>query len=329
MKSSKRFIPMVLGASVTTVVMVAVGGVPANADTAGSEWGVVAKAAPESASGVAEVVTTTAGVSAIDASLAGTEVTIPVDPSSTITMTTRSDRLRIGLPFAATANNAAVQAPGVVSYDNGNGSTTLPVVRTDGSVQIDNVIENAAAPTRYEYPLTSSAGQTARVSPDGSVYVGGAAGTTSFYFAPPWAKDAAGATVPTHYELDGGVLVQVVNPTSSTSFPVVTNATVVATGQYDYNCVLTDGSSYFMRHGEALTDCKGSYLQKYLDGRLIKSVGLVYNGGASVQVTGKGGCLLTLGGIAALVFYPPTSTFGWVLSGALAAGGVSQSCTGF
>jgi hypothetical protein len=36
-----------------------------------------------------------------------------------------------------------------------------------------------------------------------------------------------------------------------------------ASSAYTYNCVLTNGSSYFLKPGTALTTCKGSRLQMY------------------------------------------------------------------
>lgn len=41
----------------------------------------------------------------------------------------------------------------MVSYDNNNGSLTVPVVQKDGSVQVNTVIESPSAPTRYAYPV--------------------------------------------------------------------------------------------------------------------------------------------------------------------------------
>ncbi len=38
-------------------------------------------------------------------------------------------------------------------YDNADGSTTVPLVREDGAVQITTLINDSSAPTRYEYPI--------------------------------------------------------------------------------------------------------------------------------------------------------------------------------
>lgn len=58
-----------------------------------------------------------------------------------------------------------------------------------------------------------------RVNPDGSVTLVRGAETAGI--AAPWAKDAAGHTVPTRFEVQGDRLVQVVEVTPETHFPVV------------------------------------------------------------------------------------------------------------
>lgn len=107
--------------------------------------------------------------------------------------------------------------------------------------------------------------------------------------------------------------------------PTVPDVTVLDTGNYEYNCVLTDGSSYFMGAGEPLTNCKGSYLQKYLDGRQLTSVSLAYGGGAQTTIPGGAGwCLLAVGSAVSLLVFPPTTATAWVVNGALAGGGLTS-----
>lgn len=49
-------------------------------------------------------------------------------------------------------------------------------------------------------------------------------------------------------------------------------------GQYQYVCVGIDGSSYSMAQGAALNTCKGSYLQKYINGQQISTIALTTDG---------------------------------------------------
>ncbi|MDQ2791429.1 MAG: hypothetical protein M3Y73_17635, partial [Actinomycetota bacterium] len=96
-----------------------------------------------------------------------------------------------------------------------------------------------------------------------------------------------------------------------------------ATGQYYWNCVGVDGSSYFLAPGAPTTDCKGSYLQKYLDGNQLAVYHLAYGGGAASE-TGFGCILATAGGV--LLILQPELTPIWVLSAGVAAAGIVNDC---
>jgi hypothetical protein len=69
---------------------------------------------------------------------------------------------------------------------NDKGSATVLVVREEGSVQIFTVIEEA--------------------------------------IVPPWAKDATGQSLPTHYEIKGQTRTQIVDHLAATEYPVVEDA---------------------------------------------------------------------------------------------------------
>ena len=99
------------------------------------------------------------------------------------------------------------------------------------------------------------------------------------------------------------------------------------TGNYDYVCVLQDGSSYTMASGEKITNCHGSYLQKYLDGRKLATYNLSYGGGAALNPVPSGGCVLALASGVLLILYPPTGAVAWALSGGFYVAGVAVSCT--
>ena len=59
------------------------------------------------------------------------------------------------------------------------------------------------------------------------------------------------------------------------SGPNKTETNAEASGKYEWVCVSTSGSSYSMRAGERLANCKGSHLQKYINGRFIKAYSLI------------------------------------------------------
>lgn len=128
--------------------------------------------------------------------------------------------ISIELPFAEVAADATVITEGVVAYDNKNASTTAPVVKEEGSLQVTTVIASVSAPTEYVYHLSLPAGTeivaagTTLLFVDGQKLVGG--------LTPAWAKDSAGRDVPTHYEVTGTTITQVVDHTDGEfAYPVV------------------------------------------------------------------------------------------------------------
>ena len=188
---------------------------------------VLGAAAPEAVANAAQVATSDTGANAVDATVAGTEVVVPVDPAAGISMGGAAASVSIGLPFAAQADDATVQKPGVVSYDNNNGTATVPAVQDDGSVQINTIIDNAAAPTRFEYPITVPKGGRVTQSGD-AIGILDAQERLVTVIAAPWAKDANGESVPTHFELSGDTVTQVVDHRSSkVAYPVVADPKVI------------------------------------------------------------------------------------------------------
>lgn len=187
----------------------------------------ISNAAPATFADAANVATADGGQFAIDAELPSTLISVPVDPAAGIVTTSpHSDMsLTIGLPFAGEASSAEVEGSGVVSYNNQNGSTTVPVVKEDGTVQINTIIENSDAPTRYDYPLSLPEGATI-VSDEAGGYVISDEAQIIATIAAPWAKDANGVDVPTTYELNGTTLTQVVEHRGAgVAYPVVADPT--------------------------------------------------------------------------------------------------------
>lgn len=129
--------------------------------------------------------------------------------------------LTIGLPFADAASDRVDLNGGGAAYDNGNGSVTVPLRKTDGSVQIATVIENAQAPSEYRYELGVPAGSRIEQTEGGALIVWSEADTPLGIVAEPWAVDAAGNNVATHYSVDGTALIQTVDHSEGTLYPVV------------------------------------------------------------------------------------------------------------
>lgn len=294
MKPTKKLKP--LSVCATVVGMCVVGGTltgfSADADTVNAADAVAAvlRVAPEAISDLAK--TTSDADAAAQASVSGVDVAVPKDASDGVQLSGGAE-LTIGLPFADQASNAADSPKaGVVVYDNNNGSSTVPVTHTDGTLQITTVIENANAPKRYDYPISMPAGASLTQDAKGTVAVVTADGSPLRVFGEAWAKDANGKTVPTHYEVHGNTLTQVVEFSEATAFPVVADP---STGVYSYNCILQNGSNYWIAPGALLGTCKGSYLKKYINGAMVQSVPLTgYGKPGNPTAFGTMACLYAL-----------------------------------
>lgn len=60
------------------------------------------------------------------------------------------------------------------------------------------------------------------------------------------------------------------------TFPVAAHAEPA--GQYSYICISSDGSSNTLRDGEKLSNCKGTFLKKYINGQMVSSLRLNLSG---------------------------------------------------
>jgi hypothetical protein len=196
-------------------------------DGSGGVLGALTQATPTTIDNAAEVITTAKGKDSIAATVASAYVRVPVDPADGIQVVSSRGRISIGLPFAAHASDVVVEAPGIVSYDNQNGSSTVPVVQDNGTVQINTVISSSSAPTRYSYPIALPVGGGLVPGGDGSVFVTTAQGEVVAIIAAPWAKDASGAAIDTRYEIAGHTLTQIVDHTvPGVVYPVVADPSV-------------------------------------------------------------------------------------------------------
>ena len=155
---------------------------------------------------------------AVDTS--GLEVTVPSDPQDGISVEPESGgSFTIGLPFAADAELTNGEQ-GVV-YDNGNGSSTVPLVKADGVVQIITTIADESAPVAYVYPLDLPEGGRLELLDDRGALVLDSFGEVVATIDAPWARDAGGKSVPTYYAVSGDSLVQVVAHGPGDTYPIV------------------------------------------------------------------------------------------------------------
>jgi hypothetical protein len=153
------------------------------------------------------------------------EVLVPTDAADGIELGAPGlEDLVIELPFAEDAQlSYSGERP---FFDNGNGSSTVPLVKDDGAVQILTTIEHAGAPTDYKYEFDLADGDSLVLSADGGAEIRDADGLLHTTIDAPWALDANGDSVPTHYTVDGATLTQVVDLAATTAFPVVADPTI-------------------------------------------------------------------------------------------------------
>ncbi|MDO5682167.1 MAG: DUF2599 domain-containing protein [Propionibacteriaceae bacterium] len=85
------------------------------------------------------------------------------------------------------------------------------------------MIASRNSPREYAYEVGLPEGGSLAVQENGAVFVLDRQGDYLGAVAPPWAKDNSGASVPTHYEIRGTTLVQIVDHAemSGIQYPVV------------------------------------------------------------------------------------------------------------
>ncbi|MCO4254163.1 hypothetical protein NG696_02675 [Pseudarthrobacter sp. HLT1-5] len=129
--------------------------------------------------------------------------------------------LAVSLPTAGGAVPKVVDEEGQSVFDHGNGSRTVPVRKSDQSVQIVTILDKASAPETYEYDLSSS-GASSIENLDGQLILRSADGTMLGGIAQAWAKDAKGKSVPTSYSVQGLTVTQAVSHREArVKYPVV------------------------------------------------------------------------------------------------------------
>ncbi|MDE0547605.1 DUF2599 domain-containing protein [Microbacterium sp. C7(2022)] len=154
-------------------------------------------------------------------------VDIPVDPSEGVGFKQDgADEIVIGLPNAHRADEADYGDFGLATYDNNDGSTTVPIPQPDGTLQITTVIDGPGAPNRYAYPITLPNGGELVDAGNGYFAILNSEGLPAAMIEPAWALDADGEAVTTNYEVVGNALVQVVDHGDGDAYPIVADPAV-------------------------------------------------------------------------------------------------------
>lgn len=149
-----------------------------------------------------------------------------LDPSAPIPVHGPGSLLKVSLPQGLTVNRGMVASDSTVVFPEQDGVAATVQSLDSGAVRIQTVINSPSSAHEFVY----SVGDRYQVAKDaaGQFWAVGfdeAGSFTSFSIAPAWARDANGNDVPTHYEARGNTLIQVVEPTDTTSYPIVADPT--------------------------------------------------------------------------------------------------------
>ncbi|MBO9554795.1 hypothetical protein [Cellulomonas sp.] len=147
---------------------------------------------------------------------------VPESPSGAISLSSiKGASMVFGLPDVA-ADSVRVADDGTAVYDGA--SVDVAVQATATGARVLTVLADPGAASSYTYSLAE--GVLPVINADGSatltVPVAEGAVVELATIAPPWAKDAEGKAVPTHYEANADGLVQVVeHKGADVAYPVV------------------------------------------------------------------------------------------------------------
>lgn len=156
-------------------------------------------------------------------------ITVPAEGSGEIVIESQAGiTVPIGLPSDVADASHRVAEDGTVYYDAAD-SVDVAVQVLEDAVRIITILDDATAPTEYEYSFGEF---TPRLNADGSAtltYVGSGFTAEMGQIEAPWAVDRNGTPVPTSYSVSGNSIIQVVDHTSGDyAYPII------ADPQYGY-----------------------------------------------------------------------------------------------
>lgn len=135
------------------------------------------------------------------------DATLPGDAASDAALSLPDgSRLTMGLPASGDATALGAHA---AAFEGSSPATDVVVQKTAAGLRALISIDDPSAPERYAFPIGGDVASLERQD-DGSVLARDADGAVIAELAVPWARDADGRSVPTHFEVDGTTVYQVV-----------------------------------------------------------------------------------------------------------------------
>lgn len=156
------------------------------------------------------------------------EVQVPRDAADAITLKSVKGRekISVSLPDEVDVRGAAVADDGTVVFPSRSGDADVAVQVLDGGeTRVQTVIPDAGAGHEFSYAV---AGARPVLTDSGAVdfvLTRGGRDEIVATAAAPWARDAHGRPVATHYRVDGTKLVQIVSRSAASVYPVVADPT--------------------------------------------------------------------------------------------------------
>jgi hypothetical protein len=193
--------------------------------------------------------------SAIRAQGGGTafDAAIPSDPAAAIRLTpteTEGAGLPVGITIEGASGRAAV-SQGITVYA-GDDDSAAYVQPVENGVRLLTALAGSSAGDSFSYRFELPAGSYTTELPSGETLVSDASHHYVGTVAAPWARDASGAELPTHYSWSGDTLTQHVELGEQTAYPVLLDPLWLYS--YDFSVVSTGFDVRSPRASEAAVD---------------------------------------------------------------------------
>lgn len=163
-------------------------------------------------------------VAAGNVTLPGSNELVTIAPSSGVAAAVISEEgdtvLEIPLPVESARLPDGASEDGSLAYTTAGAVDAVVQLLDDGATRVQTVLqEDSSKEQRYAIP----SGFQASLTDDGGVALLGETGTA--VVEAPWARDANGSPIPTNYAIEEDFIVQRVETTPETAYPVVADPT--------------------------------------------------------------------------------------------------------
>lgn len=226
MKSTKNRARVPVTAFMALAICVASGSSMAAADDGEGIGEGIASVVSSVAPDMGEAARGIEGIDSLVVEANGVRTTIPKLPQASIVIESvdfDSPAFTVGLPQVGGVGQGRQAGEGSIVYQGDLVDIAVQPYQ-DGSISISTVINGPEAPSEYAYALDIPQGATANLLDTGAVVVTDANGQFISGIGVPWAKDANGVDLPTRYRVEGNTLVQEVDFSAETAFPVVADS---------------------------------------------------------------------------------------------------------